>query len=447
VLAGLSLAGCAGVPRPPLRELYRAVPGGPEQPPLVVIPGAFGSTLTSRATGREIWPGSKSKLLLSDYRDLEIPIDPETLEPIAADVMADGVFEHGVGKEFYGDLLDTLESVGGFRRRTPGEPIDAGQRNYYLYTYDWRLDNVTAVRGLHDLIERIRTDYGDPTLRVDLLCHSNGGLLARYYARYGTAPLPARGLPDATCEGSNAIRRLLLIGTPNLGTLQAVLSHVRGEEVGLKHIPQDVIATCPGVPQLMPHPAIPWLLDAYGRVVPRSAFDIETWRDLSWSIFDPDVRARAVSRHGGGAVGRRYFGLLEQFLANQLDRGRAFMEALAAPAPPADVAPYVFGADCAPTLARLVAERIHGRVFARERPDDIVVPVPQIDYEHLMYRPGDLVVTRTSLLGRCAPDEGMDCSSGEALRIEHSVFLCEEHRSLMANPSFQNNLLYTLFHA
>jgi|GEM_PF-6814060 len=37
---------------------------------------------------------------------------------------------------------------------------------------------VDGVRGLHELIERIRADYGDPRLQVDILSHSNGGLLA-----------------------------------------------------------------------------------------------------------------------------------------------------------------------------------------------------------------------------------------------------------------------------
>jgi len=31
-----------------------------------------------------------------------------------------------------------------------------------------------------------------------------------------------------------------------------------------------------------------------------------------------------------------------------------------------------------------------------------------------------------------------------ALPTEHAVFLCEEHRRLTANATFQNNLLHTL---
>src|SRR5439155_476942 len=61
-----------------------------------------------------------------------------------------------------------------------------GERRYYIYAYDWRQDNVESARGLDRLIESIRRDYGDPMLRVDIVAHSMGGLVARYYQRYGT---------------------------------------------------------------------------------------------------------------------------------------------------------------------------------------------------------------------------------------------------------------------
>ena len=90
-------------------------------------------------------------------------------------------------------MLSTLERVGGYVRCVAGAAPRVGGRNYYVYPYDFRLDNVRAARGLHELIEQIRADYGDPRLTVDVLAHSNGGLLARYYARYGLADLPESG--------------------------------------------------------------------------------------------------------------------------------------------------------------------------------------------------------------------------------------------------------------
>ena len=36
------------------------------------------------------------------------------------------------------------------------------------------------------LIEQLRRDYDDPTLKVNVIAHSMGGLVTRYYLRYGT---------------------------------------------------------------------------------------------------------------------------------------------------------------------------------------------------------------------------------------------------------------------
>jgi pimeloyl-ACP methyl ester carboxylesterase len=415
-----------------------------DQPPLVVIPGAFGSSLRDSRTGREIWPGTSPQLLVSNYRELELEINPATLEPIAGDVEAYDVFRQGLGRDFYGKVLDTLHDAGGYARGQVGVPPRPGRRTYYVYLYDWRLDNVAAVRGLHALIERIRADYGDPQLRVDVLAHSNGGLLARYYARYGTAELPTDGEFRPTGAGGPAIRRLLLVGTPNLGTMQPVLGNLRGEEIGLRKIPQEVVATCTGAPQLMPHPSIPWIVDRDGNNLPMPLFDIRTWQELRWSIFSERVAERTIEQHGGGAAGHSYLAMLREYMAKHLLLGQRFMESLAVPGSPGEPRPYVFGADCELTIARLVLEPENGHMVARERVADIANPKPGVDYQAIMFEPGDAVVTRSSLLGRRTLNVAAQREEIESLDVAHSVFLCEEHRALTGNPTFQNNLLNTL---
>ena len=71
-------------------------------------------------------------------------------------------------------------------RGQPGQPVGTRQRRYYIFPYDWRQDNVVIARKLDALIEQLRRDYGDPQLKVDLVAHSMGGLIARYYLQYGT---------------------------------------------------------------------------------------------------------------------------------------------------------------------------------------------------------------------------------------------------------------------
>jgi hypothetical protein len=54
-------------------------------------------------------------------------------------------------------------------------------------------------------------------------------------------------------------------------------------------------------------------------------------------------------------------------------------------------------------------------------------------------------VTRASLQGRLQQGEALPGVPLAPLRAQHSVFLCEGHRTLTKNPSFQDNLLATLF--
>lgn len=442
--ATLALGGCAAPGEPPLVPIYRPTRATVDQPPLIVIPGAFGSSLRDRRSGREIWPGSDRHLLVSNYRDLELDIDPETLEPVTGDVEAYAIFREGLGRDFYGRVVDVLRTAGGYVPLEPGAAPLAGRRSYYVYLYDWRLDNVSAVQGLHALIGAIRDAAGDPALKVDVLAHSNGGLLARYYARYGTAQLPDLGPFQPTNAGAAAIRRLLLVGTPNLGTLQPVLSLLRGEEMALRKVPQEVVATCTGAPQLMPHPAVNWAVDADGAPIGRSLFDADTWRDNEWSLWSSRVAARTVELHGGGAAGRAYLATLRAYFSKHLVRGGRFMESLTAPAPAGETPAWVFGGDCDLTLARLVCERDDGRLEARERVEDVARPRPGVDYATLMFEPGDEVVTRSSLLGRLTRNVAAPRKGLESMPVANTVFLCESHQQLTGNASFQDNLLNVL---
>jgi len=291
--AGLGLAGCAALDRSRLDRLYGGLPRPAGQPPAILIPGAFGSSLRDSGTGRELWPVSDSQLLLGNYRGLELSIDPVTLAPDLHDE-AYAVLRSGLGRDFYGNLISTLRQLGGYDRcRVDDGAASGAPCDLYVYVYDFRLDNVRAAAGLGALIERIREEHHDPRLRVDVIAHSNGGLVARYFVRHGARPLAGTPI-EPSFEGAQVTPPLLLIGTPNLGTMQPVLSLLRGEEIGLRHIPPEVVATCPGIAQLMPFPNVPWLVDLQGSVIEADLHDLATWREFQWSIFDARIAERVV---------------------------------------------------------------------------------------------------------------------------------------------------------
>lgn len=441
--AGLGLAGCAALDRSRLDRLYGGLARPAGQPPAILIPGAFGSSLRDRQTGSELWPVSDSQLLLGNYRGLELSIDPVTLEPDQHDE-AFAVLRSGLGRDFYGNLIATLRQLGGYDRCRVGDAAATGAPcDLYVYVYDFRLDNVRAAAGLGALIERIRAEHHDPHLRVDVIAHSNGGLVARYFIRHGGRPLAAGDPPVPHHEGAQAVRRLLLIGTPNLGTLQPVLSLLRGEEIGLRHIPPEVVATCPGIAQLMPFPNVPWLVDLQGQTIEADLYDLATWREFQWSLFDARIAERIVAEHGGGVAGRVYLDRLREYLGRSLEGGRRFALSFTTHADSPDVPTWVFGGDCEPTLARLAVESLGGRLYARESPAAIAAPGPHACAD-AMFEPGDTVVTRSSLLGRRSLDVVSPRAEDESLRVAHPVFFCSRHQQLPGNVTLLDNLLHAL---
>lgn len=443
LICGLvAVSGCASQRlSPSLNDLYAQAAPDASRPPLIIVPGAFSTRLRRRSSGEEIWPRTTFALATSNYADIGLEIDPRTLDPIADDVETAGLFLDVLGRDFYRSLLHTIETAGGYTRGSTKDPLTTSEPAYYVYEYDWRQDVTVNARGLHALIEQIAESRGDPRQQVDILAHSSGGLLARYYARYGVTDVLGETAMQPDFHGSRHIRRLLLVGTPNLGTIQAVLSHVRGEEVGLRHIPEEVVATCPGATQLMPHPAHDCLIDTRGDALPFDLYDIKCWRELRWSIFSERAINRIERRRGSRRSAEAHLELLEAFLARQLARGRRFHMSLSVPAKAEEPRPYLFGGDCTPTLSKLVVRDDKGGYEFRERPPRLPQRRTSIDLEALMHEPGDGVVTRSSLLGRLSSEEA---AATEPFHAAHSVFLCAPHRTFMADQTFQDNFLYTL---
>ena len=94
------LAGCASV-GPAAEQLYPAHAASDERVPVILIPGLLGSRLAHAGDGVEAWPGGTRKLLTSDYAELALRIDPETLEPLDDGLVPSGIFEGAAGRDFY----------------------------------------------------------------------------------------------------------------------------------------------------------------------------------------------------------------------------------------------------------------------------------------------------------------------------------------------------------
>jgi pimeloyl-ACP methyl ester carboxylesterase len=430
---------------PDLKRLYMQSMQVTDQPPVVFVHGVMGGKLRKRDTGEELWIGSYDRVITSDYSDLALKIDPVTLEPvddaIEAFEVADGVF----GKDFYGKIVRTLHDIGGYNLAVPGDRIDKKQKNYYVFYYDWRQDNVITASRLADFIDQIRRDYGNPELKVDIVAHSMGGLITRYYIRYGREDVLNGNDFPVNMYGGKRVRRVILLGTPNLGSIKIMNFFIDGIKVGgAEKIKTETMATMPSLYQLFPHPLNNWIVTSKGEPLDRDLFDVNIWRRFQWSIFDPAVRARIHAQFTDAKEAEQYLATLEKYFEKCLERARRFVWSLTVPLPPDHPRLIVFGGGCDLTPARIVVEEVAGESLIRMYPDQITQPVPGVDYDALLLEPGDGSVTKASLLGRDMLDPSVPRNKFSFFPLDHAFILCEQHDSLTGNMTFQDNLLNEL---
>jgi pimeloyl-ACP methyl ester carboxylesterase len=332
-IVGVALAGALTISAlwesraPDLRRLYASGMERVQVPPVIIVPGILGSRLRERTSGRELWPGSLFNVLFS-ARSLALDIDPKTLEPRPDNIEAYDLFRGLLGSDYYGAIIETLERQGGYVRGEPGRSADVGQRRYYLFPYDWRQDNVVTARKLDALIEQIRRDYGNPRLKVDIVAHSMGGLITRYYIQYGvTDVLDGNDFP-ANFSGAEKIRTAVLLGTPNLGSVNALHSLLAGHKVGRQAIPVEALVTMPSVYELLPHPVTNWIVDIKGKPLERDLFFVGTWISFKWSIFNPEIEKRVRARFSSAAEGNSQLSVLQDYFAKRIERARRFVWSL-----------------------------------------------------------------------------------------------------------------------
>jgi pimeloyl-ACP methyl ester carboxylesterase len=466
---------------PNLPRIYQS-PDAPRRAgknPVLVIPGILGSQLVNRRTGKVVWPGLRG----SDNDTLALPVGGATLAENRDDVVASEIVTSAPLIRFlpeigvYNSLLRALEDFGGYRHGDLDAPAEGGDRDtYYVFAYDWRRDNVESARLLVEKIGRLKERLGRPDLRFDVIAHSMGGLVARYAAMYGARDLPGWDeAPRPDWSGASHFARLMLFGTPNAGSMDALSTLLVGYSVLGSDLPRlkllskldrDSVFTIPSVYQLLPHGERARFFDSALQPLALDVYDLETWRRYGWSIAcDKDYiggeRQRLLKRRKGEkdeAITaqvdeeiERAAGERERFLRLALERAKGFHRALSVPVPPpASLQWYLFGGDCEPTLDGAVIGTVKGRAttffrVSRAMGDKSL----RRRAEELMFAPGDGRVTRRSLFGLPhelpAPESAADAPLPNVVpRPAQATFHCEVHGDLPLNATVQNNLLTVL---
>ena len=395
--------------------------------PVVVLPGIMGSGLL-RPDGTRVWLNVRNAV--GQYKlslPLVLPLS-DCCDDLAPGSLlgTDEIVPRLFGFTEYYDLLELLTAVG-FR---PASRNGAEGMVHHVFSYDWRRDLVHSARRLEETLDALADARGDRGTAFNLVGHSMGGLIARYYLRYGTAEPD----PDApvTWAGARRITSLILVAVPNAGGLHALEALLYGNRVGLSYatLASSVVTRMPSVYQLLPPSGAASLVDHAGERLDPDLHDIETWRSLGWGPFSPTAKKLVRLADGRDKVSH------EDFLEAALLRARAFHAALAKrPDTPCPSKVVVLGGDCLPTLARaLVPEKQGLPRFEPLNPKEA----------EAMFAAGDGRVTRASVLGSHLPGAD-DAETGSGYpEVAHAMFGHADHHGIYNEPTFQSALLRQL---
>jgi pimeloyl-ACP methyl ester carboxylesterase len=467
---GLLFGGCGARRTPDLGRVFAGARGRKGKRPVIVIPGILGSRIVNRRTGEVVWPS----VFRSDVDGLSLPTTPDLFnnrdELVAARIVESAKLAGNFGPEVYvyHYLIRALEDYGGYREGDWADPPEGGdQDTFYVFSYDWRRDNVESARLLVKRVEALKLKLGRPDLRFNVVAHSMGGLVARYAAMYGDQDLPPEGAaPRPDWGGASFVNKIFMFGTPNAGSAEAFAVLLEGYSVteGLRRrvhllnkLSREDVMTVPSIYQLLPHAGAVRFLDRDLRPLSVDLYDPAVWRRFGWSAAnDPAFRAayeRGVARDEEAPTGRGTLADLDAYFDAVLARARRFHEALDAREGHVEDAPvklFAFGGDCEETLGAPVVmqDEKTGRWLTLTRPGSLKGSdgrrLARAEVVRAMYAPGDGRVTRDSLMGVGLGVGRASALYATPLPVAYAAFACDLHSDLQNNQTLQDNALTLL---
>jgi len=467
IALSILLSGCIGGKKVPnLDAIFAQSKLRKGKRPVIIIPGILGSELVNSETKERVW----INLSESKTDGLSLPIS-SNLANNRDKIIATRIIERAKISNFlpevsiYEALIQAMERYGGYTKGDWENPdaANGGLDKYYVFAYDWRLDNVENARTLIRKIEELKQKIGNAELRFNVIAHSMGGLIARYAAMYGEQDLPsndAKTLPN--WNGAAHFNKIFMFGTPNEGSMATLELLLKGYRVGgfnINVLNRETAITSPAVFQLLPHQNTARFYDENLNLIEVDLYNPETWKKYGWSAYsDSTFRNKFAGQPNAMSVNGRKSEFadvsldeLETYFANTLKRTKLFHDALNADtAVPSSLGFFAFGSDCDNTQDGVILHKnpktnIWQTIFTpKSYKTSSGKLITKAETRAKLYAPGDTRVTRRSLLAETINEQNYRNPIFRRNLPVTATFSCESHNELPNSKIMQDNFLTAL---
>lgn len=419
--------------------------------PVILIPGLVGSELVNKNNKDKVW----FDLNRAKDDDLRLPISPNLKANrdnlIAADIVREiQLIKFTPKVEIYQKLIETL-LADGFTEGKIDAPQAGGETDtFYVFPYDWRLDNVENAHILLQKIDALRAGLNRPDLKFNVIAHSMGGLITRYAAMYGKDDLNARRARP-TWKGGTYFNSISLVAVPNAGATGALDSMINGFSLFgsgkinlpfVQNLSRADLFTIQSIYQLLPHEGTARVFDENLKPLRIDIYNPATWEKYGWTVYSDDDFTKKFSPEEQSQA-KAYFRVI-------LLRAKQFQAALdAVPAGRNPVPMYYLGAECRQTIDGMIIRRDAKKgkwitefgAVAYTKSDG--TKVSKEETEKVLLAPGDGVVSKRSLL---APffKFGKFRNVNSSFILNTAPDACVEHNRLTGNEAVAKNLLSVL---
>ena len=419
--------------------------------PVIIIPGLIGSELVNKNTGDKVW----FDLLRAKDDDLRLPVSPnlkanrDNLVP--GDILRKiQLIRFTPEIEIYQKLIDALEADGYTEGKLDAPPENGSTDTFYVFPYDWRLDNVENSHLLLKKLDELRAKLKNPKLKFNVVAHSMGGLIARYAEMYGKADLTARSVRP-TWKGASYFNNISLIATPNGGSLSALNSLLNGFSLfggGKLNLPfvQNLseydLFTIPSIYQLLPHDGMVRAYDENLKPIKVDVYNPATWEKYGWTAYTNEDFTKKIENTTPEQA-KAYFRAV-------LLRAKLFQAALdAKPARKNPIPIYYLGSECKPTIDGMILYKdSKDNVWKTEFEADSFTKsdgtkVSKDELEKVLYSPGDGVVPKRSLISSLL-SVGKFRNLRSGVVGDELTIACGEHNRLAGDEIIGKSLLSVL---